>query len=468
MNIEHSIPSVAAIEQQNARTTTFEKTENKHHSDGESIASDELEEMEPFDTYQTKIEQLLHNIGFEEFLIEALQHGYNFNNCVYALTSSSNPEERYILRVPIDGAIRDLDGRHERLESEIAVLDFLKDRLPVPRVKAYSLTTDNVLEAAYTLQTRILGESLNKLWGTMDLPDKYAIVDEFLKLLVELESVRFSRAGTFAATATLPSTTNDFIGTDAPRIDAYEPYIKDDIAQERNFQLSGSETKSFLKQHLKGWIQEEVDRDQHNLSCSIGPRFQRLIDILIDMEGEGAFRDTTFPIVLHHCDLEPRNIMVSNASGAWKICGIIDWDGAVSLPTPLSRVPPRWIWHFPDEDAGFEDGFLNDDQYADPELSEENKALKAHFDTKIEVLLPGYTEDAHGRGRWMRRIWHFAEDGAFRVWQWEFLDQLPKDWAARPKPKDRGRVLEWIKVIMRTAQSTICGGVFSLFRNECR
>ncbi|KAL8702552.1 MAG: hypothetical protein Q9201_004269 [Fulgogasparrea decipioides] len=419
-----------------------EEVDGGGQSDGESVAAGESEAsvMESFGQYKPKIEQLLDTIGLANFSIDVIQHGYNFMNCVYALTSSDGIEQ-YILRVAINGCMRDSDGRHETLENDIVLLGYLEDKLPVPRIKAYSLTADNVLGAAYTVQTRILGRSLDTMWATLDYADKYAIVDEFLDLLVRLESVQFAIAGTFAISAPLPAQANDFSTTEDPICSPFDVQATAPSSDPQpNTKPVEPNLKSLLTSNLEKWIQEEIDRDQHELSCAIGPRFKKLLAMLQDMQDEGGFKDDPFPIVLHHWDLEPRNLMVSKASGTWKVCGVIDWDDAVTLPTPLARIPPRWIWYFADEEPDLEDGWLSDDQYKDPELSDENKALKAYFDTKVETVLPGYNEDAYGRGRWLRRIWHFAKEGAYRQWQWPFLDQLPIDWAARPKTEVKASI----------------------------
>ncbi|KAL8947450.1 MAG: hypothetical protein Q9183_007786, partial [Haloplaca sp. 2 TL-2023] len=120
-------------------------------ADAASVASDGSDEsvMEAFDDYKAKIEQLLGDIGLSDYDIEVIQHGYNFMNCVYALASTKSAEQ-YILRVTHGGFHRESDGKHETVEKEIVLLGYLKDKLPVPRIKAYSLTKDNPLEAAYT------------------------------------------------------------------------------------------------------------------------------------------------------------------------------------------------------------------------------------------------------------------------------------------------------------------------------
>ena len=131
------------------------------HTDQDSIASNNADEstMEPFDDYKHKIEQLLATIGLHEFSIEPIQHGLNFNNCVYALNSLTDTTKNCILRVSINEEISDSDGKHVTLDDDNAVLNFLKHKLPVPQVINYSATTDNVLEAAYTIQTKIPGET---------------------------------------------------------------------------------------------------------------------------------------------------------------------------------------------------------------------------------------------------------------------------------------------------------------------
>ncbi|KAL8866974.1 MAG: hypothetical protein Q9174_005960 [Haloplaca sp. 1 TL-2023] len=419
--------------------TTLEADSCCDHTDVASVASDGSDEsvIEAFEDYKTKIEQLLEDIGSKDYDIEVVQHGYNFMNCVYALTSTRSAEH-YILRVTHGGFYRDSDGKHETVEKEIVLLGHLKDKLPVPEIKAYCLTKDNHLEAAFTLQTRIEGESLNRLWPTMDLADKYKIVDEFISLLVNLETVTFPTAGTFAVSENLPSYSNEPINTDIPAINVFdafadEPTQDPQILQDR----SGHDIKALLTSHLDKWIQQEQAEDQNILT----PKLEALRTMLTDMEEEGVFAHP-FPIILHHCDLEPRNIMVARSAedGHYHITGIIDWDDAVALPQPLARIPPRWIWHFPDQDPDLEDGYLNDDQYPDPELSEEGKALKTYFAEKVEGVLEGYEEEAESWGRWLRRVWYFAKEGAYRQYEWDFLDRLPEEWARREKEIVEGPV----------------------------
>lgn len=136
-------------------------------------------------------------------------------------------------------------------------------------------------------------------------------------------------------------------------------------------------------------------------------------------------------------DLEPRNIMVSKESGAWKICGIIDWDQAMAQPLPLTRNPPTWMWQFdPDEKTPSQSirDKLNADHWEDPKLSEKQLASKEYFDAKVEKVLPGYCEDAYGKARWLRRMLFWALEGAEKDDDLQWIVLLQKEWKARSKP----------------------------------
>ena len=164
-------------------------------SDDESTASvaSDISEMEPFPVYLPKIERLLADIGFFGFSVEALQHGYSFQNCVYALRSAGDDKE-YILRVPVCPDFRETDDRCVAIENEVTILGFLVDKLPVPHVKAYSATNENALNAPFTIQTRLPGQSLDRIYAELNHKDKLEIVDQFVELLAEVEAVTFPTA----------------------------------------------------------------------------------------------------------------------------------------------------------------------------------------------------------------------------------------------------------------------------------
>ena len=401
-------------------------------SDNESIASadSDFSEMEPFPEYLPKIERLLCDIGIVGFSVKALQHGYSFQNCVYALQSSENDKEQYILRVPVCPNFQETDGRCVAIENEVTILGFLVDKLPVPRVKAYSATKENALSAPFTVQTRLPGQSLDQIYADLDHKDKLGIADQFVEVLARLESVTFDTAGTLTTSSPLPGAMSDVPHIADLLVTVFNEgdaeFVKDPkVLKDR----AGPDVKSFLVSHLNGWIQKELKDEGEDESLTLAD-LRQLLAIVEEIANEKAFNDGPYPVVLYHWDLEARNIMVEKSNDTWRICGIIDWDDALALARPLARKPPAWIWDFDPE--GFT-GYLDNDHHPNDDLSDENLALKSHFDAAAAAVLPDYLEDAYGRGRWLRRIWTFARSGANNAWYVELIKELPKDWAARPK-----------------------------------
>ena len=399
-------------------------------SDNESTTSmsSEDSEMEPFSEYKSKIETLLSDIGLPNFDIEVLHHGYEFQNCVYAVTSPLDDNEKYVLRVPTCPRFR--DGKCDAIENDASLLAYLQDKLPVPRVKAYSTIKSNALNAPYSVQTMIPGKRLDYVYEDLDHTEKLEVIDLYASLLVRIESVRFAKAGTFAASTTLPATIHDFEATAAPAVHIFNEgneQVTKDLKTIRD--RAGPDLKALLLSHIDGWIRSDANTDDGPYTL---PGYKDLLAIMKDLEQEGAFNSGPHPVVLNHWDLEPRNIMVDHMEGAWKITGIIDWDDALALPRPLARRAPDWIWDFEPQEFT---GFLNNDHHPNPKLTDEGIALKTYFDAQAAKVLEGYMEDAYGQGRWLRRIWTFARHGnGGNSWYLDLIKQMPEDWARRPKP----------------------------------
>ena len=254
--------------------------------------------------------------------------------------------------------------------------------------------------------------------------EKLAIIDQVIHIMVRLESAKFPNAGNLKSKANVTNPpTNGDVGADDLVIELFDsryPVDKPETDPSRLRERQGSDLQTLAQSLLNGWIErerkDEIIRREFwgkDLICSDDeswniPTFKRLLSMLQDLEEQSAFKDQPFPIVLYHWDLEPRNILVENESGSWKISGIIDWDEAEAVPRPLARRPPAWMWDFSEQP---ETGFLNSDQYPDPMLDAESQTLKDYFDRKVEEALPGYGEDAYGYGRWLRRMFPYCKLG---------------------------------------------------------
>ncbi|KAL9595198.1 MAG: hypothetical protein Q9219_006592 [cf. Caloplaca sp. 3 TL-2023] len=389
-------------------------------------------EMEPFLEYLPKIEQVLRQTGLEGFQVEPVQHGPEWHNCVYRLQSPQIGQQNYILRVPRRPAFRESDGQCAAIENDVVLLRFLADQLAVPRIKAYSATTDNALNTPYTVQTKLAGVSLNHVYRDLTYEERLPIIDEFVELMVKIEDVMFHKAGHLAAPAPPYAAAGlNASVTAVPVINLFGKSVQELSNDPQTIEdREGFDLKAFLISYLNSWIEKETIREETSeYDSPILPSLRELLVILDDLEREGAFRGAPNPIVLHHWDLEPRNIMVQHVNDKWRITGIIDWDGALALPRPLARQPPEWIWDFDTRPPYTR--YLNNDHYSHEHLSIQGKALKAHFDMKAADALPQYLEDAYGMGKWLRRIWTFAKGGPNSNWYIDLIRKLPSDWKAR-------------------------------------
>ena len=244
--------------------------EGSKDSDNESIASGSSDdsEMEPFEDYLPKIELLLNDIGLEGFSVQPLHHGYQYVNCVYALTSPKDEKERYVLRIPNCPIFEDVTADHERCPSilnDAACLSYLADKLPVPRVKAYCATRENALKVPFTVQTMLPGQSLDNVYEDMSQSEKFAIIDQVVELQVKLEAVTFATAGTFSPAPDMPDMSCGFLTPATLSIDMFSQGHEEFVNEPQSLRdRSGPDLKALLLNHLTGWIKwEEANVKAH-------------------------------------------------------------------------------------------------------------------------------------------------------------------------------------------------------------
>lgn len=423
-----------------------EIVDDADESDKGSVGSEDSDssKMEPFESYQKKIEQLCAELNLQDYAIEVIQHGYGYQNCVYSLSSASDPAKDYVLRVL--QCSQESDGLCVEIMDELAVLGYLQGKVPVPKVKYYDLSEQNPLGQPFTIQTRLPGLALSKVYEGLSQPDKFAIIDQVVDIMVQLEAIRFPTAGHLKSKGTvIPSSKDGNVVAGelvTELFDSRYPNDEHETDEARLRERGGPNLESHMRSLIEGWIERQREEDladldregkdkaawDDDMSCEI-PTYKRLLSMLRDLDDQSAFKQQPFPIVLYHWDLEPRNILVEKSHGVWKITGIIDWDGAEAVPRPLARRPPVWMWDFGEEP---ESGFYNSDQYPDPELSVESQHLKDYFDSKVEKALPGYLEDAYGPGRWLRRMFPYCKLGLSDSNDMRYCQELLEQWEARP------------------------------------
>ena len=68
--------------------------------------------------------------------------------------------------------------------SEVATLEYLRTELgvPVPKVFAWSMTSDNPVGCEYIVMEEASGDALNAVWPTLEVDKKFTVIDQIVSL----------------------------------------------------------------------------------------------------------------------------------------------------------------------------------------------------------------------------------------------------------------------------------------------
>jgi len=356
--------------------------------ESESDPSTVVYNHEPFETFKTRALELCQTVlapSNGEISIERM-HGGGFNRIIgVSVTTSESPAvSQYILRVP----------RFEvaQLDRDLAPLQLLRQRskIKVPDVVAFDITTRNVLESPYMIQTRIPGSCLFPRYPDMPHEMKCAVSKELGECLSELHSIRSVTAGRLTLS---PSKGSLMIQPfDNTETDATVLYENGPAA------VTTSDTLRAILEHKRELAVAEGPNQSFRASF-----FDSFITTASEMSALGVLDESYY--CLCHLDLEPRNILVSPTSPTQPqaITGILDWDSAIFAPPFMSCLPPMWLWAWNDEDE--EDERLANNEPPTPELRE----LKQVFE---HAAGPTYLRFAYGaQYRLARKLVRYAIDG---------------------------------------------------------
>ncbi|KAK7448099.1 hypothetical protein VKT23_013857 [Stygiomarasmius scandens] len=103
-----------------------------------------------------------------------------------------------VARIPHDeSAFEDDATIFNRIENEVAMMDFVKARtsIPIPQVVAFSTETGEV-GSPYILMTKMDGIPLVKVWDEMEDEKRRVLLQQVVDILLQLWSIRFDRPGT--------------------------------------------------------------------------------------------------------------------------------------------------------------------------------------------------------------------------------------------------------------------------------
>lgn len=336
--------------------------------------------------------------------------------------TADNSEIKYILRIP-----RRERNNNTNLDREVAVLYYLEvgDSIPVPKTVAFDL--DGIdgcpIELPYILQTHVTGIPLDQAFNQMDFSERKRFVSKIVDLYVKMDRIYFERAGVLVPASgsrvhrVLEVTAFD-LGPRSEENDCYRTY-----PQETTYDM--------LLSQFECWkiVAGKVDQCPHNAGIVSG-YMDRFAAVTRQMREKGWLHDNKN--IIFHPDLTPYHIFVvrteSKSKVNWEISGIIDWDGALSVPRVMSNRVPTWLWR-----GGSEEGFDMRDEGGDGTgpADRDCEALKHQFETEISAVLPKFLRHAYKpEYQLLRKLCRFAVWGL--RWQEdidrakEFVDEWNK------------------------------------------
>jgi hypothetical protein len=353
---------------------------------------------------------------------------------------------------------------------EAVLYNLLEDAgIPAPRILAFDVGRRNALKFPYSIQTRLPGVSWISVIEKMPFENQLVLAEELAGTTARLHTVQFESSGRLQCDQKLDTPLQLSLTSSSREI---KENLKIWGFPKETGELGDSERTSpcqpvwsSLYELLSHAVQDLLARELQK-SYPFGPSerlvrmYFKLEDMLQDMDHIGWFSEADkapSKSVLHHWDLEARNIMVKqkDRNSPWHISGVIDWDSPHALPPVLTMKPPIWLWDASDDaelPADVQKYYDNDFDWMPLEYHQKENAehfnsdgikVKQRFEETIVKALYSeqygvdahakYADDAYGRGRWLRRIWRFASEGVYTNGHHHRMEQLDREWDAYKK-----------------------------------
>ena len=384
------------------------------------------------------------------------------------LGSHEDRSENYILRI----------SREEDTEvaNHIMTLFYIRlhSTLPVPRILAFDIGSDNTLEKPFTLQQRIKGVPLNTVIDDLTFDQRLNLVDEIASIINQMQEFQSSAAGKIGfpkrllQTSSSPPTASEDVDNLDPRERTLEEKLALmtttaskletlELADEVRAEIDDTGPLQILhydlvatysaNDHYNGTVNNITSNNGRAVLCFLNfqfarhilhtiencpsdvlqvPTCHRLMQVLREMDEELCLGDDTFN--LFHSDLEPRNIMVhidDDDAGKLRVTGVLDWDSAAFVPRAVSCLAPRWVWSA----SNTLDSHQREDE-RDP-IDLESVALKGAFDSRMSVDWEMMAYEP--QYRLLRRIYRLAISGFIYAEDHYETDKIINEW---PKVKE--------------------------------
>lgn len=387
-------------------------------------------DTEPLATLRPKIVELCYSVGLGlPIALEEMESGTY--NRVLSLNFDTSDNNACVIRIPHYA----MEDEVDTMKDQVALLNFLALRLPVARVISYDAGIANPISSQYTIQTRIPGLPISKVYRDLSFEERLQIVDGVVTTISQINSVRFSTAGRLTARSSYPeSSCNTSAIENSVEL---KPFRLGLIESSTEVPAS---TAIFLKDLIFSMIDAWAIEDAEAPALSgLQAKWKNLKNIAEEMLAMGMLDSANDDNVLWHWDFFARNILVEKQDNVWSIRGVIDWDSAISVPRVLSRCPPAWLWRYHDDPSGWDGDY---DDLPPRDLTDEESSIKRRFDEGMAHVHYGsgtHLSHAYGDGVWVRRLVRFALKGFGDSQDWKRYDVFVEEWGKvfRERPSSR-------------------------------
>ncbi|KAL9054649.1 MAG: hypothetical protein Q9162_004015 [Coniocarpon cinnabarinum] len=211
-----------------------------------------------------------------------------------------------------------------------------------PEMLHVDATQDNALKCPFSIQTRLPGQPMEKIWKTLDLAAKFEIAEQVADFRFKAETVKFKGWGQLKA-----ASTSGIDGEHHSLRPEYELSSESPLPPTRTLK---EECQRLLLTHNPA-NQQLSDEDE---PCDVEDlvAYGKLCHVFAEMSSDPAleqyFSANIYDAHFAHIDLHMGNILISpstdsNGKTSYKV-GIIDFDCLASLPKILSRGAPAFLW----------------------------------------------------------------------------------------------------------------------------
>ncbi|KAB2106404.1 hypothetical protein AG0111_0g5510 [Alternaria gaisen] len=401
-----------------------------------SVASTTRYEHEPFETFQHKVAEFAtehFHRNPRDISIHQMKGGAN--NRVVGIKIASKPKkfslhwflcrcfgarkktsatrfDSYIIRIPRvefsdDSRVEDMA---ESMKRELAILKTVSSwvPLPVPKVFSYDLSTENICERPYMIQTRLPGRNLRlELWHQLNMQQKQCVAKCVTGLAAAVASVEGPAGDISPENLSRPSSSPICVDTFSTPAYDDQPTCKPALARNPIDHLLEQCERWRACEKATAWCFEEI--------------WDGFAAISRALEKRGFLHG---PCVLVHGDLMPYNLLaeVCNETDV-NVTGVIDWDLAVIAPEFMAYKAPFWLWTPEDMDSDNED----DENMANLEpIEEEGKILKQVF---LENASEKYKFYAFAPEAMLaRRMFYILKNGHPGDWEFEEAKSVIREW----------------------------------------